>query len=237
MKKKILLVEDEPHIAFSLQFNLQAEGYDVVPALNGRVALEKFKSEGPFDLIILDVMLPELDGFAVARGIRKEDDQTGILMLTARAAEEDRIKGLETGVDDYITKPFLLKELLLRVRRMAQRAGYLAEVAEMAHSHIFKHGPFELDVESLNLKGPHGEHALTKIEADMLREFFCHPNRVLSREQLLEKVWGIKADIETRTVDNFIVRLRRYLEADPSKPELLVSVRGRGYRLNDIGGS
>ena len=233
--KKILLVEDEPHLAFSLQFNLQAEGFEVVPAANGRVALEKYRSDGPFDLIILDVMIPEIDGFEVAREIRKSDDQTGILMLTARAAEEDRIKGLETGVDDYITKPFHLKELLLRVKRMARRAGYLApETSEAVDAYIFKHGPFTLDVESLHLTGPQGNHPLTKIEADMLREFIRHPQRVLSREHLLEKVWGIKADIETRTVDNFIVRLRRYLEADPTNPEILVSVRGRGYRLNTI---
>ena len=233
--KKILLVEDEPHIAFSLQFNLQAEGYDVVPAANGRIALERYRSDGPFDLIILDVMIPELDGFAVAREIRKNDDQTGILMLTARASEEDRIKGLETGVDDYITKPFHLKELLLRVKRMARRAGYLVpEGTDLTNTHLFKHGPFELDVESLQLKGPQGDHPLTKIEADMLSEFIRHPQRVLSREYLLDKVWGIKADIETRTVDNFIVRLRRYLEADPARPEILVSVRGRGYRLNNI---
>jgi len=232
--KKILLVEDEPHIAFSLQINLQAEGFHVVMATDGRIALEKFQLEGPFDLIILDVMLPELDGFAVAKEIRKKDDQTGILMLTARASEEDRIKGLETGVDDYITKPFHLKELLLRVGRMARRAGYLAESSELTVARVFTHGPFVLDFESLQLKGPQGEHSVTKLEADMLKEFFCHPQRVLSREHLLEKVWGIKADIETRTVDNFIVRLRRYLESDPTKPEILVSVRGRGYRLNNI---
>ncbi len=233
-RKKVLLAEDEPNLAFSLQFNLQTEGYDVVAVPNGRLAIERWSKDGPFDLIILDVNMPEMNGFEVAREIRKTDDQTGILMLTARAADEDRVEGLEAGVDDYISKPFHLKELLLRVRRMAKRAEYLAPEATTGPAvPLMKFGPFELNVEALQLKTPRGEWTLTKLEADILREFMSHPKRVLSREYLLSQVWGIKGDIETRTVDNFIMRIRRYIEADPAKPEYLVSVRGRGYRLNE----
>src|SRR5690606_1059574 len=138
-KKKILLVEDEPNLAFNLQFNLQAEGYEVVPAVNGLIAVEKFKQDSSFDLIILDVMLPELDGFGVAKEVRKIDDQIHILMLTAMGREEDRLKGFNIGVDDYITKPFHLKELLLRVKRMVKRAEHFvpSDVESISSKHVF----------------------------------------------------------------------------------------------------
>lgn len=237
-RKRILLVEDEPHLAFHLEFNLQSEGYDVVPAQNGAIALEKFHKAGDFDLIILDVMLPEINGFDVAQEIRKHDSQTGILMLTARASEEDRIKGLESGVDDYITKPFHLKELLLRVKRMVKRAELFqqpqdAVVSAPAAGPFLRCGNLELNTEALYLRGPNGSHTLTALEADILSEFMRNPSRVLSREHLLAKVWNMNGNVETRTVDNFIMRLRRYIEADPANPTVLESVRGRGYRLNE----
>lgn len=234
-KKRILLVEDEPNLAFNLQFNLQAEGYDVVPAVDGLIATKKFDGDGPFDLVILDVMLPEMNGFEVAGHIRSRDDQTQILMLTALGKEEDRLRGFEAGVDDYITKPFHLKEFLLRVKRMMRRSGYFQppEGTAAVATHLVRCGPFELDVDLLTLKSPHGDATLTALEADILKEFMNNPNRVLSRQHLLDTVWGMKGDIETRTVDNFIVRLRRYLEPDPTTPRYLVSVRGRGYRLVD----
>lgn len=233
-KKKILVVEDEPNLAFNLQLNLKAEGYDVVLAADGQSALDRFGDAGPFDLVILDVMLPELSGIEVAKTIRGKDDQTHILMLTALGKEDDRLRGFEAGVDDYITKPFHLKELLMRVKRMVQRAKYFQAPAEAAvESPILKFGPFELDTELLQLKSPGGGFTLTAMEADVLKEFMQNPKRVLSREHLLDAVWGMKGDIETRTVDNFIVRLRRYLETDPTNPRFLLSVRGRGYRLVD----
>ncbi len=230
-KKRILLVEDEPNLAFNLQFNLQAEGYDVVPAVDGQIALDKFNSDGPFDLIILDVMLPEVNGIEVAKKIREHDDQTHILMLTALGKDEDRLQGLSAGADDYITKPFHLQEFLLRVKRMIRRSQYFATTNETEQSHIIKMGPFELNTELLQLKSPNGAFVLTALEADVLREFFVNPERVLSRQHLLDTVWGVKGDLETRTVDNFIVRLRRFLESDPTHPKHLVSVRGRGYRF------
>ena len=230
-KKRILLVEDEPNLAFNLEFNLQAEGFDVVPAVDGQIALDKYRYHGPFDLVVLDVMLPEISGFDVARYIRERDDQTQILMLTALGREEDRLRGFEAGVDDYITKPFNLKEFLLRVKRMIRRTQYYARDTNVMPHHVLKLGPFELDVELLQLTSPTGIHTLTALETDILKEFMSNPKRVLSREHLLERVWGMRGDIETRTVDNFIVRLRRYLEPNPSEPRFLTSVRGRGYRL------
>ena len=233
-KKKILLVEDEPNLAFNLQFNLQAEGYDVVPAVDGLIATKKFAADGPFDLIILDVMLPEMNGFEVARHIRGSDDQTQILMLTALGREEDRLKGFEAGIDDYVTKPFHLQEFLMRVRRMIRRSTFFQEKdvsTANAPNALIACGPFALDVEVLELTAPHGKFSLTALEADILKEFMKNPRRVLSRQHLLDTVWGMKGDIETRTVDNFIVRLRRYLEPTPTEPRYLVSVRGRGYRL------
>ncbi len=235
-RKRILLVEDEPHLAFHLEFNLQAEGYDVVPAQNGKIALDKYRRDAPFDLVILDVMMPEIDGFAVAHEIRKHDSQTGILMLTARASEEDRIRGLESGVDDYITKPFHLKELLLRVRRMMKRSELFQQQPDTTSSSgpFLRCGDLELNTEALHLRGPNGSYSLTALEADILSEFMRNPARVLTREHLLAKVWNINGNVETRTVDNFIMRLRRYIETDPSKPRVLESVRGRGYRLNEV---
>lgn len=234
-KKKILLVEDEPHLAFNLQLNLQAEGYEVILAIDGQIGVDQFKSESPFDLIILDAMLPEIDGFSVARYIREHDDQTHILMLTALGREEDRVRGFEAGIDDYITKPFHLQELLLRVKRMIRRSKYFSGPTEPRpeplKTGIIKCGPFELDSERLHLDSPSGSHSITAMESDILREFLTNPDQVLSREHLLDRVWGMKGDIETRTVDNFIVRLRRYLEPNPSRPQYLISIRGRGYRL------
>ena len=233
-KKRILLVEDEPNLAFQLSFNLQAEGYEVIPAVDGMIAVKKFGGEGPFDLIILDVMLPELNGFEVTKHVRGQDDQTQILMLTALGKEDDRLRGFEAGVDDYVTKPFHLQEFLLRVKRMMRRSTFFEkrQAGAVADS-VIRCGPFELDTNLLQLRAPHGAFSLTALETDILKEFMINPQKVLSRQYLLDTVWGMKGDIETRTVDNFVVRLRRYLEPDPHNPRYLVSVRGRGYRLVD----
>ena len=232
-KYRVLLVEDEPHLAFNLEFNLQSEGYEVTPAANGRIAVEKFSNFGPFDCIILDVMMPELNGLEVARIIRKTDPKTGILMLTARAAEEDIVAGLEAGADDYLTKPFHLKELLLRVKRMVQRSDLFPRTATSADiPRILTAGPISLDRESMEVVGPTGTYALTSLEANLLGEFLTNSDRILSRELLLRRVWGVAGQLETRTVDNFIMRLRRLIEPNPTQPIFLESVRGRGYRFN-----
>ena len=231
--KRILLVEDEPHLAFNMGFNLQAEGYEVIPAANGQIALEKFRTVGPFDLIILDIMIPEVNGFEVAKIIRSTDKITGILILTAMSAEADIVTGLEAGADDYMTKPFQLKELLLRVKRMAERSSLFAENRDKALQGSIRSHRVKLDLDSLHLESPRGHFELTVLEAKLLAELLNHAGKVLTRDHLLKKVWGLSGQVETRTVDNFILRLRKYMEIDPSKPCFLKSVRGRGYRFED----
>lgn len=229
--KKILLVEDEPHLAFNLEYNLKEEGYAVVYAATGHIALEKWRREGPFDLVVLDIMLPEIDGMSLARQFRSESQKTGLLMLTARATEADVVLGLEAGADDYMTKPFHLKEFLLRVKRMAERSALFPIEKKPTPSRNLRLGSIELNMEEWQLSTPKGHFKLTELEALLLREFMENPNKVLSRDHLLQKVWGIGQNVETRTVDNFIMRLRRYLEPNPSQPRQIESVRGRGYKL------
>ena len=233
-RPKILLVEDEQHISFMLQYNLQAEGYEIVAAMNGKTALNLYHSEKPFDAIILDVNLPEINGFQLLEQIRAEDTRTGILMLTARASDHDRLEGLTGGADDYLTKPFNLLELIARVARMVERAKLFQEPkTEKKSIHFAK---WTLDHEALLLfRDGQDPMTLTALEADLFKEFLIHKDKVLSREHLLKEVWGLKGDIESRTVDNFILRLRKILEEDSSKPRYLLSVWGRGYRLTDPG--
>lgn len=230
IQKRILLIEDEPNLAFNIEFNLQSEGYEVVLASDGKEALEKFRNEGPFALIILDIMLPEINGFEVASIIRKEDSVTQILMLTARASESDVIQGLETGADDYMTKPFSFKELLLRIRRMADRSDLFSPGTKPKDAKL-QFGDITWDMDSLELAGREGAQVLTVLEAKVLNEFVLNPETILSRKHLLSKVWGVNGNVETRTVDNFIMRLRKYIEENPSKPEYLKSIRGRGYKF------
>lgn len=239
-RANILLVEDEPSISFTLKLNLEAEGYGVVHVSDGVAAVQEFSANpNYFCAVILDIMIPELDGFAVAKAIRKSDMRTGILMLTARAGDLDRVRGLELGADDYITKPFHLQELLLRVKRMVERSKLLAKQTVLTELGLDEHstsstitvGAFCLNCDALNFKGPAGTFDITALESDVLREFMLNHGKVLRREHLLEKVWKVKSSTETRTVDNFIVRLRRYVESDPKNPMILVSVRGRGYKF------
>ncbi len=232
-KFRLLLVEDEPHIAFSLILNLEAEGFQVIHSATGLKAVQDFAAEGPFHAIILDVNLPEMDGFQVAKAIRSRDARVAILMLTARSTENDRLQGFDAGVDDYIAKPFHLKELLARVRRMTERANlYLNKSSPAGHEEITV-GGIHLNFGQLLLTHGQTSNAVTKLEADFLRELMEHPGRVVSREHLLEKVWGLSASSETRTIDNFVVRLRKMIEVDPKNPKLLVSVRGKGYKLEN----
>ncbi|MDD9950428.1 MAG: response regulator transcription factor [Zetaproteobacteria bacterium] len=224
---RILVAEDEQNLAFNLDLNLRAEGYQVVLATNGHQALEIFSAQGDFQVVVLDVMMPYLDGFAVAENIRRTNQTVGILMLTARAADEDRIRGFELGVDDYLTKPFHLGEMLLRIKRMVERSWLIVDpVLECGE---IQHGPFLLDSQRLLLHSPAGHRQLTALEVEVFKEFFAHPGKVLSRAYLLEKVWGVSAQVETRTVDNFMVRIRKHIEPDPSSPVYLKSVRGKGY--------
>jgi DNA-binding response OmpR family regulator len=226
-KKKILLVEDEKHLAFTLSYNLEAEGYEVKVAENGELALRRYQQEGPFDLIILDIMLPEIDGFEVARRIRAIDKTTGILMLTARATENDILSGLAIGADDYLTKPFILQELMLRVKRMLERSGMMIKAnttRKLVSGHI------ELDLDNLELKSVNGTYQITSLEAELLGEFLQNPQKILTREHLLKTVWGSSGRIETRTVDNFIMRIRKYIDL-PNSESYILTVRGKGYKF------
>lgn len=231
--RKLLLVEDEKNLAFNLQLNLKAEGFEVICTDNGEDALRLFTEQGPFAVIILDVMIPEIDGFEVAQWVRKTDNRVGILMLTARASDDDRVRGLSLGADDYLTKPFHLGELILRVKRMAERTSFYDKHSDSTETQgqLRQYGPFSLDKESLILQAPTGKHSLTALEADVLEEFLSHPEKTLSRQYLLNKVWGMTGNIETRTVDNFILRIRKLIEHNPARPRYLISIRGKGYRL------
>jgi two-component system, OmpR family, alkaline phosphatase synthesis response regulator PhoP len=223
---RILLVEDEFNLARPLQFNLEQEGYEVRSTPSGKAALALYRSE-PFDLVILDLMLEEMDGFEVARQIRQSDPRLPIIMLTARNTAQDRILGLEIGADDYITKPFHLRELLLRVQRMIERTTwYLGHQPASQHITV---GECEIDIERLTATGPRGPLQLTVLEASLLAALTSQPNHVFSRSELLEKVWGYHSQVETRTVDNFIVRLRKYFEEEPEQPRHFISLRGKGY--------
>jgi two-component system alkaline phosphatase synthesis response regulator PhoP len=225
-KRRILLVEDELNIARPLQFNLEQEGYEVRSTPSGKEALA-LQARESFDLIILDLMLEEVDGFEVARQVRQRDKKLPVLMLTARSAVQDRIHGLELGADDYIVKPFHLRELLLRVERMMQRSSWYAPGPRLSRKVTV--AGYVVDFDKLSCEGPGGSLQLTALEADLLETLTSQPNRVFSRGELLEKVWGYHSEVETRTVDNFILRLRKYFETEPDQPRHFISLRGKGY--------
>ncbi len=225
-QSRILLVEDELNLARPLQFNLEQEGYHVQSTPSGKEALH-LQDRERFDLIILDLMIEEIDGFEVARQLRQRDQKLPIIMLTARTAVEDRIHGLELGADDYIVKPFHLGELLLRVERMIERAGWY-DAGNPPPRKVLIDG-YQVDLENLSGFGPRGRLQLTTLEADLLDALTSQPNHVFSRGELLEKVWGYHSEVETRTVDNFIVRLRKYFEEEPEQPRHFISLRGKGY--------
>ena len=224
----ILLVEDEPHIASGLVYNLEAEGYRVTHADRGENALE-FLWQEPFELVVLDLMLPGIDGIEVCRQIRKHDPKLPILMLTARSEDKDRIEGLSAGADDYLTKPFNLDEFLLRVKGMLQRSSWYRPQA--APEKYYRFGDNEINLQEYRAQTRNGEITLTEHEARLLRTFFQHEGEILSRSELLEAAWGVNPNTETRTLDNFIVRLRKYFEEKPSSPVHFQTVRGRGYRF------
>jgi DNA-binding response OmpR family regulator len=229
-RERILLVEDEQHLAEGLLYNLSAEGYETDLARDGREALERF-DQGPWNLIVLDLMLPLVDGFEVARQIRSRDPRVPILMLTARAMDEDRVKGLECGADDYLTKPFHLQELLLRIKGMLRRSSWYRRIPGEGDRYCFGEGCW-VDFRERRAMGPRGERQLTEKEFMVLKFLLERASETVSREEMLREVWGYGPDVETRTVDNFVRRLRTYLEKDPASPEHIVSVRGAGYRFN-----
>lgn len=228
---RILVVEDEESIARGLRFNFEREGYQVDIACNGITALELHRNAAPrFDVIILDLMLPEMSGYEVCRELRRSDAETPVLALTARTLSEDKIQAFDCGVDQYMTKPFSLPELLSRVRNLAARRG-LQQSHGRASEELIRFGDITVDFGRFELR--HGEdvHQLTTREQELLRYFIQHDGTVLSRARLQTEVWKDSAEISSRSIDNFVMRLRRMIELDPSAPRHLLSVRGTGYRF------
>jgi len=225
---KILLVEDDPHLAKGLRFNLEREGYDVLLVDNGASALDQLR-EKDFDLIILDLMLPGLGGLEVARTIRETNIRFPILMLTAKSSKKDREIGLEAGADDYLTKPFHLPELLLRVKGILRRSEWYKEPVH--DQDIFRFAKMWINFGTGKAKGVDSEFYLTTKEALVMKLLIEKKGAVVGREELLEKVWGYDPQTETRTVDNFISRLRKYFEKIPQEPRHIVTVREKGYQF------
>ncbi len=227
----ILIVEDESHIAEGLQFNLEAEGHAVDVAPDGEVALRCLQDPEPsFDLVVLDLMLPRVGGLEVLRRIRASGDFVPVLILTAMDGAQDMVRGLEEGADDYLAKPFRLDELLARVRGLLRRRRWDG-AEDRASAAPVQIGSCTAHFDRLELETGSERIRLTTREAGLLRALAEREGEPVTRGELLETVWGLRPDTRTRVVDSFIVRLRRYLEPDPSKPRHIVSVRGHGYKL------
>ena len=228
---RILLVEDEEHLAEGLAFNLRNSGYDVDVAHTGEEALDATDA-ADFDLILLDVMLPGVDGFEVARRLRQSGNTRPILMITARTRSDDAIAGLDAGADDYITKPFDLDELLARIRGTLRRQVWDRANTRREEPQSMRYGRWTIDFQRYLATDDEGEEKqLTATELAMLKLFASRPDEVITRETFLEEVWGLPGSLETRTVDNFIRKLRHALEDNPSQPRHILSVRGAGYRF------
>lgn len=226
---KILLVEDEEHLAFTLNFNLQAEGYTVTTVGTLREARQANANDEPH-LIVLDVMLPDGEGYALCQELRTAQKRLPILLLTAKGTPEDIVKGLEAGADDYVTKPFVLKELLARIKALLRRHQWQAPSPKTSDS-VYQFAQHSVNFDTYEVKA-HGHPVdLTPLEIRLLRYFVEHEDQVISRETLLEEVWGVSGQNYTRTVDNFLMRLRRTFEEDPTQPRYFLTVRGAGYRF------
>lgn len=235
---KLLVVEDEKHIAQGLRFNLEAEGYSVTLSETGENALQLLKDDKEaFDLLLLDIMLPGKDGFTVAQELRQAENYVPLLMLTARGRPEDVLKGFECGADDYLPKPFNLDILLARIGSLLRRKQWLQPATESVAlappqaDDQFSFGDKLVDFQRLQLRSGAKIYQLTLMELDLLRYLIRNAGRPVSRKEILEQVWNLHEDTDTRAMDNFIVRLRRYIEQDPTKPKHLLTVRGLGYQF------
>lgn len=226
-KPRLLLVEDEDALRSALRLNFELEGYDVTTVVNGPDALQRLRG-AHYDVVVMDVMLPGMDGFSVIETIRLEGNATPVLFLTARTAAADRIRGLKAG-EDHLGKPFELEELLLRVAKLAQRTGEKASTSVL-DSYVF--GENHVDFQSYEIRGQGGlEKTLSQREMMLLRLLLERQGEVVSREEILQKVWGYNVFPTTRTVDNFIVGFRKYFEPDPREPRHFHSIRGVGYKF------
>ncbi len=228
---RILVVEDEAHLAEGLLFNLRADGYEVILAADGEQALALLE-RNHFDAVLLDVMLPGKSGFEVAVELRQAQNYVPLLMLTARGRPEDVLQGFAAGADDYLPKPFDLSILLARLNGLLRRMKWHSAAERNSGSDglpYFEFAGRRIDFENLRLEALGKEIHLTLMEADLLRYLVRNPGRSISRKELLEQVWRLREDTDTRAIDNFIVRLRRYIEDEPSEPRYLRTVRGIGY--------
>jgi len=234
---KVLVVEDEQHLADGLRFNLEAEGYQVRVTDTGESALEVLNADPEaFDVVVLDVMLPGKDGFSVMSEMRGAGQFVPTLMLTARGHPNDVLKGFAAGADDYLTKPFDLAILIARIRGLLRRREWLTRSINSASApppvqDVFKFGDKSVDFDRLELHVRDHNFPLTLMEANVLRYLIQHDGKAVSRKKMLEEVWNLHEDTDTRAIDNFIVRLRRYIEEDPAKPRHVLTVRGVGYRF------
>ncbi len=242
---RVLVVEDEAHLAQGLRFNLQAEGHAVEVAGDGETALDRLvEKKERFDVVVLDVMLPGKSGFDVAALLREKKNYVPILMLTARGRPEDVLQGFAAGADDYLPKPFELAILIARLESLLRRSVWMKD-ADAAAADVEQRSPFgergggdtfsfggkTIDFGELELRTLGNTIHLTLMEAEFLRYLVRSEGRVVSRKSILEEVWGLHEDTDTRAIDNFVVRLRRYIEEDPSRPKHLQTVRGVGYRF------
>jgi DNA-binding response OmpR family regulator len=240
---RVLVVEDEAHLAEGLRFNLEAEGYSVEVANDGEIAVSRLlKSGEKYDAVVLDVMLPGMDGFAVATALRKARNYVPVLMLTARGRPEDVLAGFAAGTDDYLPKPFELPIFLARLQGLLRRSAWIAGAnraagdsgagsARASDEEVFSFDGRTIDFANFELRTRDTTIQLTLMEAKLLRHLIRSKGQTVSRKSILEDVWDLREDTDTRAIDNFIVRLRRYIEEDPSTPRHLLTVRGVGYRF------
>jgi two-component system, OmpR family, alkaline phosphatase synthesis response regulator PhoP len=226
--QRVLIVEDEHHLAEGLKFNLEAEGFGAEIVETGEAAVERLigLTRQPYDLVVLDVMLPGKDGFAVVSELRQAKQFVPVLMLTARGRPEDVLKGFAAGADDYLSKPTELAILLARIGGLLRRTAWLRQ----SQDHYAFDGK-TIDFDTLELRVGERTLPLTLMEANLLRYLIAHEGKAVSRKSMLEDVWGVREDTDTRAIDNFIVRLRRYIEREPAQPRHLLTVRGVGYRF------
>jgi two-component system, OmpR family, alkaline phosphatase synthesis response regulator PhoP len=236
MSQSVLIVEDEKHLAAGLRYNLNAEGYDVETVGTAEEALALLNDDRRgFDVVVLDVMLPGMDGFSLASHLRAQGQFVPILMLTARGQAQDVLRGFEAGADDYLPKPFDLAVLLARSNALLRRRQWFNKdrdrVEQDDGAKVFEFGGKTIDFEALELRSGEQTVHLTLMEAELLRYLINHEGKIVSRSLILEDVWGLREDTDTRAIDNFIVRLRKYIEDEPSRPRHLLTVRGVGYKF------
>jgi DNA-binding response OmpR family regulator len=228
-RQRVLIVEDEAHLAEGLRFNLEEEGYSVQVVDTGEAALSHLLApDGRVDLVVLDVMLPGKDGFTVVSELREKNEFVPVLMLTARGRPEDVLRGFSAGADDYLPKPTELAILLARIRGLLRRTQWMRRAPAADH---YSFSGRSIDFQSLELRVGERTFPLTLMEVNLLRHLIAHEGKAVSRKSMLEEVWGLREDTDTRAIDNFIVRLRRYIETDAARPRHLLTVRGVGYKF------